>query len=299
MRKRIAVVLGTILSLNISLITEIHSATNNYAVWWGDSLTAGAGGNGISAPSELEKLQKIQIQNRGVGGENSSQIAVRSGAKEVNIKFWGKGKKEGDWKVYDVEPDVQLLRQGMGVIAGNIDKCVTILKFAAGKYSARIFKCSTNFTGKVKKFSLTGLDNINAKAKFHLIWSGRNNAHDSQTVVADITAMIGNFRRVNPKTKVFVLSVINGASEGVGTGAYSNITRLNESFAYLDAKFIDVRRCLIDEGLSINRLTPKSQDEADIASDLVPNQLRSDGIHLNPYGYHAVAVCVNKGMVAG
>lgn len=294
MRKRIAVVLGTILMLNITLIPEIHSATNNYAVWWGDSLTAGAGGNGISATSELEKLQKIQIQNRGVGGENSTQIAVRSGAKEVYLKFWGKGKKEGDWRVYNVEPDVQLLRQGMSVIAGNIDKCVTLLKFVEGKYFARIFKCSKDFTDKVKKFSLTGLDNINAKAKFHLIWSGRNNAYDSQTVVDDIAAMITNFRRVNPKIKVYVLSVINGASEGIGTGAYNNITKLNESFIDLDAKFVDVRRCLIDEGLRINSLKPKSQDEADIASDLVPTQLRSDGIHLNPFGYHAVAVCVNE-----
>jgi hypothetical protein len=294
MRKRIAVVLGTILMLNITLIPEIHSATNNYAVWWGDSLTAGAGGNGISATSELEKLQKIQIQNRGVGGENSTQIAVRSGAKEVYLKFWGKGKKEGDWRVYNVEPDVQLLRQGMSVIAGNIDKCVTLLKFVEGKYFARIFKCSKDFTDKVKKFSLTGLDNINAKAKFHLIWSGRNNAYDSQTVVNDIAAMITNFRRVNPKIKVYVLSVINGASEGIGTGAYNNITKLNESFIDLDAKFVDVRRCLIDEGLRINNLKPKSQDEADIASDLVPTQLRSDGIHLNPFGYHAVAVCVNE-----
>ena len=280
--------------LNITLIPEIHSATNNYAVWWGDSLTAGAGGNGISATSELEKLQKIQIQNRGVGGENSTQIAVRSGAKEVYLKFWGKGKKEGDWRVYNVEPDVQLLRQGMSVIAGNIDKCVTLLKFVEGKYFARIFKCSKDFTDKVKKFSLTGLDNINAKAKFHLIWSGRNNAYDSQTVVDDIAAMITNFRRVNPKIKVYVLSVINGASEGIGTGAYNNITKLNESFIDLDAKFVDVRRCLIDEGLRINSLKPKSQDEADIASDLVPTQLRSDGIHLNPFGYHAVAVCVNE-----
>ena len=193
---------------------------------------------------------------------------------------------------------MQLLRQGMSVIAGNIDKCVTILKFAGGKYSARIFKCSKDFSGKVKKFSLTGLDNINAKAKFHLIWSGRNNGYDSQTVVADIAAMITNFRRLNPKIKVYVLSVINGASEGVGTGAYNNITKLNESFIDLDAKFVDVRRCLIDEGLSINTLKPKVQDEVDIASDLVPTQLRSDGIHLNPYGYHAVAVCINKGMTA-
>lgn len=299
MQKKIVVVLVTIFSLNISLIPATHSATNNYAVWWGDSLTAGAGGNGISAPSELEKLRKIQIQNRGVGGENSSQIAVRSGAKEVNLKFWGKGKKEGDWKVYDVEPDVQLLRQGLSVIAGNVDKCVTILKFVEGKYSARVFKCSKDFTGKVKKFSLTGLDDINSKARFHIVWSGRNNSYDSQTVVADIAAMITNFRRVNPKTKIYVLSVINGAGEGVGTGAYNDITKLNESFIYLDAKYIDVRRCLIDQGLSINDLKPKNQDQADIASDLVPTQLRSDNIHLNPYGYHAVAYCVNQSITVG
>lgn len=270
------------------------SKVTNSVVWWGDSLTAGAGGAGITAPSELQKILKIPVVNMGVGGEGSSAIAARSGAREISLRFFGLGKKEGDWTKYQVVPDTGILRQGINVLAGEIQGCVVFLKFEGAGYSAKAFKCQKNLKNKIFKFKVAGIENLNSKYK--IIWSGRNNGGDSATVSSDIAAMISFFKGINPKVKVYVLSVINGAGEGRGSGAYAGINAVNQALSTVNANYIDVRRCLIDEGLDVNNLSASEQDILDVENDLVPEQLRSDGIHLNSYGYHAVAYCVSQAM---
>lgn len=262
----------------------------NAVTWWGDSLTAGAGGNGVTAPSELAKILKIPVLNKGVGGEGSSEIAVRSGARKISIKFWGTGKKQGDWTQYQVLPDRNILRQGTNLIAGSVENCIAILKFDGNLYSMKLFKCKKNFVDSTANFEIVGLETTNAK--YQIIWAGRNNGGDSSTVVQDVNSMVTLFRKNNPSVKIFVLSVINGAGESVGSGAYAGIQGVNLALRNLNINFIDVRQCLIHDALSREKLVPTAQDIADIQNDLVPSQLRSDGIHLNAFGYHAVAVCV-------
>ena len=46
-------------------------------VTWGDSLTAGYGGEGTSYPSALQQLTGIKVINQGVSGDKSTQIAAR------------------------------------------------------------------------------------------------------------------------------------------------------------------------------------------------------------------------------
>ena len=55
---------------------------------WGDSLTAGAGGNGTTYPKTLQTLlgSLYSVQNFGVGGENSLGISARQGGIPVLLK---------------------------------------------------------------------------------------------------------------------------------------------------------------------------------------------------------------------
>lgn len=267
-----------------------NSKVINGLTWWGDSLSAGAGGNGITAPGELSKLLKIKVINRGVGGEGSSEIAVRSGARTLKVKFWGSGIRQGDWMRYEVVPDRLILRQGANVLAGSIGKCLAILKFEGNSYSITLYKCQRDLSNSTAIFDIVGLETTNTK--YQIIWSGRNNAGDSLTVANDISAMVNRFKKINPAVKIYVLSIINGAGEGTGTSTYSVIQGANKSIETLGLNYIDVRHCLISRGLEIEKLLPTELDLKDIQDDLVPTQLRSDNIHLNAYGYHAVAKCV-------
>ena len=268
----------------------------NAVTWWGDSLSAGAGGKGVSSPSELSKLLKIPVLNKGVGGEGSSEIAIRSGAKTMTIRFWGEGTKQGLWTKYKVLPSANLLQQGSNVIGGNVKNCLALLKYEAGSYTTSLFKCKQNFSNLDAKFEIAGLEVTNTK--YQIIWSGRNNAGDSTTVMNDITSMIKRMKKINSGVKIYVLGVINGSGEGLGTGTYTAITTLNDSLNQLDATYVDIRRCLINQALDREKLIPNLQDLSDIENDLVPSQLRSDGIHLNAFGYHAVAICVRDAIKA-
>ena len=66
-------------------------ALSNYAVaCWGDSLTAGAGGDGVTYPQVLaeriaEKYTAVPVHNLGIGGENTVTILGRAGATVIHL----------------------------------------------------------------------------------------------------------------------------------------------------------------------------------------------------------------------
>ncbi len=68
-------------------MTETKSETENPAriICWGDSLTFGEGGNGVTFPSVLEEKLKLKIVNYGVQGETARQIGIRMGAFPMTV----------------------------------------------------------------------------------------------------------------------------------------------------------------------------------------------------------------------
>ena len=96
--------------------------------------------------------------------------------------------------------------------------------------------------------------------------------NDPATVVSDALAIAG---RSTGRTEV--LSVLNGEGEEAGTPRHAAILAVNQSLAdKFGGDFFDVR----------GRLA------AGDPSDVVPEALRSDDIHLNGDGYRAAARCV-------
>ena len=55
-------------------------------VCWGDSLTEGTGGDGVTYPKVLEELSGCEVLNYGVYSDNSSLIAARQGGKPSHIE---------------------------------------------------------------------------------------------------------------------------------------------------------------------------------------------------------------------
>jgi hypothetical protein len=124
---------------------------------------------------------------------------------------------------------------------------------------------------------------------FTVIWAGRNNYSDPQTVESDIARMVSSLTTPN----YLILGVINGNYGGyesvgaVGAG-YAFITGIDSYLATTYGnKFIDIRTTLVN---SYNPLS--AQDVSDFARDIVPSSLRSDAIHLNTAGYGIVANAV-------
>jgi len=114
-----------------------------------------------------------------------------------------------------------------------------------------------------------------------VIWAGRNNYDDSDTVKADIAEMVDQLTT----DRFVVLSVLNMQTEPKGGGSLATINRLNQDLAKrYQGHYLDVRTTLV------NAYDKSSaQDIADHDSDCTPSSLRSDKIHLNTAGYQLVS----------
>ncbi len=107
-----------------------------------------------------------------------------------------------------------------------------------------------------------------------IIWAGRNNYGSPTTVKADIASMIGSLSH----TRYLVLGILNSnvSTEWTGTTNIGIINTLNSDLATLyGAKFVDMRRILIDNGLAMAGITATSQDTTDISNDVCPTSLRT------------------------
>ena len=119
-----------------------------------------------------------------------------------------------------------------------------------------------------------------------IIWSGRNNYPDSNSVLADIATMVSDLNSVG-NSNYLVMSIINMTNETIGTAGYVQITNLNY---YLSAiysnRFFDVREYLVN---AANTNLP--QDLWTFTNDIPADSLRCSpsDVHLNNAGYFTVA----------
>ncbi|MDR3709454.1 MAG: GDSL-type esterase/lipase family protein [Capsulimonadaceae bacterium] len=114
-----------------------------------------------------------------------------------------------------------------------------------------------------------------------VLWAGRNNYGDRETVEADIAEMVDKLST----DRFVVLSVLNMTTEPKGGPALAAIDTLNHDLANrYKGHFLDVRSALVE---AYDKSNP--QDVADHDADVTPTSLRSDKIHLNTAGYRFVA----------
>ena len=261
-------------------------------IWWGDSLTAGAGGEGVTAPRILSSLLKSDVFNAGIGGESSREISARANGTPAQLKVIKHVKSYSDkTMVYEVSSNVNILRQGQNGIKGKIDKIDATLLFDVNK-KTYFLKIKKKLMLNSNLVFITQLGEI-FKGSNSIIWAGRNNTFEPSQVLEDLNSMTNRIVKYNLKARILVLSIINGDTEGKGTLAYEGIASLNkqlqESFG---TKYFDIRSCLINKGLEYAGLKSTKIDLSDQLNDLVPTSLRSDSIHLNKSGYLAAGKCV-------
>ena len=166
---------------------------------------------------------------------------------------------------------------------------------AGGKPYASVLQEAESF-GARKLFNggIGGQTSAQIKARFladpekygdlTIIWAGRNNYGESYEVESDIAEMVSKLKT----NRFLVLSILNMESEGVSTGGHAAILALNKDLArqYPD-NFIDIRSVLVG---AYDKNLP--DDVANHTSDVPPNSLRSDKIHLNDAGYKIVGLKV-------
>ncbi|AOH85718.1 hypothetical protein AWL63_19000 [Sphingomonas panacis] len=257
----------------------------------GDSLTAGAGGGGVNYPQTMATLLGLPWINTAVGGTQSGSIGVRGGGIAMNLTLASDLPADGsevDVVAYSQEFSNNQSAQSWTGTFGGIPVILrrysspspneaTTLKYTMRRQNAS--SGSTAIPAGTRFFA--DLFKANEKDTFY-IQAGRNDPKTTRAqriVLRDnILSMIDHFAH----DRFGILPVANGAGEGKGTAGYDYIMDANRLIleAVGDHHFCDHRRYLASNDAQADAgLTPDATSAAQIASDTIPDNLRSDSIH--------------------
>ena len=254
--------------------------------FWGDSLTAGAGGSGINYPSVCaSELGITSFKNCGVGGENANTIACRQGGDSLILKP-GNVSKYSLSELTDIYgTQCNPLRQGSG------SNSVNPIYINGVKCTLSISQTST--TDPDAKYTITGYNDpllaetpvkfsgCNIAAKITIIFVGQNGPGLAERL-SIIDSMIS---KINDKY------IIMGLSSG------SSASRADEEAQMLSkygVHYFNTRNMLSKYGMSIMNLTPTTSDVNEMSKGEVPSSLRSDSVHLNANGYTALGKMLSQ-----
>ncbi|UWD52258.1 MAG: GDSL-like Lipase/Acylhydrolase family protein [Bacteriophage sp.] len=248
--------------------------------FWGDSLTAGAGGSGTSYPNVCaSELGITSFKNCGVGGENANTIACRQGGDSLILK-------PGNVSEYSLSELKDIygtqcnpLRQGSG------SNSVNPIYINGVKCTLSISQTST--TDPNAKYTITGYNDkllaetpvkfagCDIKSKITVIFVGQNGPGLAERL-SIIDSMIS---KINDKY------IVMGLSSGSTTSRSDEESQMLSKYG---VHYFNTRNMLSKYGMSIMNLTPTTSDVNEMSKGEVPSSLRSDSVHLNANGYTAL-----------
>ena len=248
--------------------------------FWGDSLTAGAGGSGTSYPNVCaSELGITSFKNCGVGGENANTIACRQGGDSLILK-------PGNVSEYSLSELTDIygtqcnpLRQGSG------SNSVNPIYINGVKCTLSISQTST--TDPNAKYTITGYNEpllaetpvkfagCDIKSKITIIFVGQNGPGLAERL-SIIDSMIS---KINDKY------IVMGLSSGSTTSRSDEESQMLSKYG---VHYFNTRNMLSKYGMSMMNLTPTTSDVNEMSKGEVPSSLRSDSVHLNANGYTAL-----------
>ena len=254
---------------------------------FGDSLTAGGEDNtGATIENRLSRLLGQAALNYGIGGQTSSQIAVRMNAYAgqtaqtfatgftipVSGAVSGVQFQTGFGPAYNLETG-SFGPYVAGVPISTVVSSVTYTMNCLDSGDHVNYTCTPTAYPSSPIAVPNGnpwlAANLgNALNGFVVIWAGRNNFYSESQVLADVAAMVAALP--NPKRYV-VLAIPNAEYEPSGSGDYAAIVALNNALAAAyPNNYIDIRAGLVAQYNPSNGL-----DVADHTNDIPPSTLRA------------------------
>lgn len=278
--------------------TEYKLVSGPDITCWGDSMTAGAGGNGTTYPVVLGNLltaygSSAKVFNAGVGGETSVTITARQGGNPFVARVVD-GVIPATLTPVTITLDqidgqiVRPLLQGNGApnygftgkLAG-VEGTIALVKPNGGSTwdAANYYTFTRKTAGSevaVNRPETFYLDFANAHlGDIHIVWIGQNGPSTARAI-SDTKAMI---QRMEAANKRFLV-----VSKPTSTDADDSLF-----FAEFGRRFVAIRKYLIEFGLGDAGITPTEQDTTDIANGTIPTSLRSDAVHWTAQGYTILA----------
>lgn len=268
---------------------------DNDLLFWGDSLTAGAGGDGTTYPAVCAtELGGLTYKNCGVGGETANTIAARQGGNTLMIPAGDINGQYSYTEFVDVFGGAVLpLRQGNGSHSGDKlyikgDECTLSISQTSSTSTDAVYTIS-GYTGGTSVVPLPAkFVGSEFNGNIVVIFVGQNGSTRGNTTGVDARISIIDSMIAHIPHKRYV---ILGLSSGTESSRSSDDEKM---LAKYGNKFFPTRKMLVNHGVALaeaesagySRTSGQiAQDDADIAVGTVPSSLRSDNVHLNKHGY--------------
>ena len=245
-------------------------------VFWGDSLTAGAGGEGVTYCGVCANILGKSYKNCGVGGETEQTIAARQGGNNLMIP---PGAVNGTYSFSQMldshGKQILPLRQGDG--GGTVNPVIINGQECSLSLSGETYTIS-GYSGTLLSETPALFSGADVYGDITVIFVGTNGL-GANSVADRICYIRSMLSRVGKKYVVLGISYGDESARGQDDAA------MLQEFGN---HFFLTRKMLVNYGLNVEGLTPTEQDLVDISSGVVPTSLRSDNVHLNSHGYNAL-----------
>lgn len=259
-------------------------------VAWGDSLTNGgtASSPAASYPAVLAEITGRHVDNEGISGQRSTQIAARQGGVPARLTLEGNLIPPAGPAHIQQASEYPITVPGPAEVTGTLGGVHGALTLDDGGIPLPIvFLFTRSEDGSPEMIAPQTpfiVDTFGRENWINVLWLGRNNYEDPDTILSDLRAC-ANFLTTD---HYIVLGLLNANDEGLATPVYEQIVSLNSRMAQaFGDHYLDIRQVLIDHYDPTN-----PQDQADHANDVPPSSLRANPLHPNDAGYRLIAETV-------
>ncbi len=284
-------------------------------ICWGDSLTVGAGGDGVNYPDVLHDEIKsrlgaeVNVVNMGVGGETSATIVGRSGTEPfrvqaftvpeecvpVQIKLYSEYKKRM----------LPLIRDERGVnpvtIAG-IEGIITEERTSVWEWTKYFFtRAEAGEAVEIEKGTPVITDVSDKYLDYvNVVFIGTNgDFKNADELIEQQKAILSRNTETPEKYIVVGIYKLNNAQVKKAYGKEDHEALEAAMEAEYGERFLNLREYLTTDALSDAGIEPTDADIAEIGEGRVPSSLLvDDGLHLNATGYTLLGKLIYERMDA-
>lgn len=266
-------------------------------VFWGGSITAGAGGNGVSVTSEIEALEEengyfIPVVNCGVSGETAKSILTRAGVEKLYVKEFSIPEKSTDVDIelmYEDGTKPSILRQA----AGNIN---TINPVTINGVQGNISAVSVNNASVKYKYvfrRIKGGDEVKVSDQTEVETSYKNEYENYVYVIFidgsqdwktpdELIELQKKLLSSCKSDKYIIISPTTG-------NKWSNREMENAMTAAWGEHYFNAREYLSFDGVYDSGVSVNNDDFGMMIKGEIPPCIRADGFNLNEEGYRVLA----------
>lgn len=266
-------------------------------VSWGDSLTYGSGGEGVTYSRVLQNLieqhvyHDIPVINMGVRGETSSTIAGRAGGTPFVVSSFTIPKEVIKVEIHITsstgEPVAPLRHGDKGVNPVTINGVQGIISIDKQSKGENIYYFERLGRGEaVPVKDGTVIETVGMK-KFQnyipIVFIGQNGGYKTDQQLVDQIKSIIQMEKYNEN--YLVLGLTTGTAE-------SRIQLESLMETAFGEKYVNLRELMSTNGLKLANISPTTEDLTAMETGAIPPSLLSDKVHFNAKGYEVIGKIV-------